>query len=34
LVDVYRAMGGGWLDIVDLQKMTEQTVEDGQAGNE
>jgi hypothetical protein len=25
---------GGWLDIIDLQKMTEQTVEDGQAGNE
>jgi len=34
LVDIYRAMGGGWLDIVDPQKMTENTAEGHQVGAE
>jgi len=32
LVDVYRSMGGGWLDIVDPQKMSEKTTEGQQVG--
>lgn len=31
LIDVYRAMGGGWLDIVDQQSATEPTTAPGQS---